>query len=83
MAVGGGRRHTSARRALQVALLDQVGLQHVLDGVAGFADRGGQIVHADRAAVELVQHGFQQLAVHQVEADAIHVEHLQRGVGQL
>jgi hypothetical protein len=30
-----------------------------------------------------LQHGFQQLAVHQVEADAVHVEHLQRGVGQL
>jgi hypothetical protein len=42
------RGHAPARRALQIALLDQVGFEHVLDGVALFADGGGEVVHADR-----------------------------------
>jgi hypothetical protein len=76
-----GRRHASARRALQVALLDQVGFQHVLDGVARFADGGGEVVHADRAAAEFFQHGAEQLAVHDIEAEVVDVEHGQRRVG--
>jgi hypothetical protein len=42
---------------------------------------GGQVVQPDRAAAELEEHGFQQLAVHQVEADRVHVQHHQGGVG--
>ena len=55
MAVGQRRRDAAARRPLQVALLDQERLQHVLDGVAFLADRRGEVVHADRAADELVE----------------------------
>jgi hypothetical protein len=73
--------YAPARRALQVALLDQVGLEHVLDGVARLADRGGEVVHADRAAAEFLQHGAEQLAVHDIEAEVVDVEHGQRGVG--
>ena len=71
-----------ARRALQVTLLDQVGLDHVLDGARLLADAGRDVVQADRPAVEAVDHGLQQLAVHQVEALRIDVEHGQRLVRQ-
>ena len=43
----------------------------------------GEIVQADRAAAELLDHGEQQLAVHHVEAERVHVEHVQRRVGDL
>lgn len=46
------RRDASARRALQIALLDQIRFEHVLDRVAFLADRGGEVVDADWAAVE-------------------------------
>ncbi len=35
----------------------------------------------DRAAAELVDHRVQQLAVHQVEAERVDVEHRQRRIG--
>nr|GEU28642.1 hypothetical protein [Tanacetum cinerariifolium] len=82
VAVRGRRGHAAARRALQKALLDQVRFQHVLDGVGRFADGRRQVADAHRAAAELVQHRFEQLAVHDVEADRIHVEHDQRSVGR-
>src|SRR5690349_8067212 len=43
MAIAGNGGHAPALRALQVALLDQVRLEHVLDGVALLADRRGQV----------------------------------------
>ena len=78
VAVGRQRGDAPARRALQVALLDQVGLDHVLDGVALLADAGRDVVQAHRAAVEAVDHGFEQLAVHDVEALRVDVQHGQR-----
>ena len=41
----------------------------------------GEVFQADRPAGELLDHREQQLAVHQVEAERVHVEHLQRRVG--
>ena len=73
--------HAAARRALQVTLLDEEGLQHVLDRVALLADGRGEIVDADRAAVEFGEHGLEELAVHDVEAGGVDIEHRQRGVG--
>src|SRR5450830_1940883 len=81
MAVRQRRGDAAARRTLQVALLDQVGFQHVFDGVALFADGRGQIVEADRAAIEFEQHRFEQLAVHHIETDWINIKHHQCGVG--
>ena len=46
VAVRRQRRDPAARRALQEALLDQEGLDHVLDRVALLADRGGEVVQA-------------------------------------
>ena len=52
VAVGLGGGHAAARGAHDVALLDQVGLDHVLERAALLAERRGQRFHADRAAVE-------------------------------
>src|SRR5690606_424742 len=81
VAPGRDRRDASARRALQEALLDQVWLEHVLDRVTLFTDRRREVVEPDRAAGELLDHRQQQLAVHDVEADRVDVEHAQRGGG--
>ena len=64
-------------------MLDQVGLDHVFDRVALFADGRGQAVDAHRAAIELVDDGFEQLAVHQVQALRIDFEHGQRAAGDV
>src|SRR3569623_8615 len=72
------RHHPPARGTHEKALLNQKRLQHVFDGAALFADGGGQAVDAHRAAVEFVDEGEQQLAVHHVDAFAINVEHVQR-----
>ena len=40
-----------------------------------------EVVQPDRAAGELLDHREQQLAVHEVEAERVDVEHLQRRVG--
>ena len=53
VAIGERGRHAAALGALQVALLDEEGLEHVLDRVALLADRRGEVVDADGAAAEL------------------------------
>jgi hypothetical protein len=65
------RGDATARRALQVALLDQIRLDHVLDGVALLADGRGDVVEAHGSAVEAMDHGFEHLAVHHVEAEGV------------
>ena len=75
MPVGSQGRNAPARGALQVALLNQVRLDHVFNGVALFANAGGNVVQADRAAIEAVNHGLQQFAVHQVKALRVDIEH--------
>ena len=52
-----------ADRALQEPLLDQVRLDHVLDGVAFLADGRGHVVEAHGPAVEAVDHGLEQLSL--------------------
>src|SRR5712691_13179277 len=48
MPISAGGRHATARRALQITLLDEIRFQHIFDGVALFADGGGKIVHSYR-----------------------------------
>src|SRR5687767_12447282 len=61
--VGRNGGDAPARGSLQVSLLYQVGLEHVLDGIALLADRRGQIVHTDRSAAEFLDDRLQQLAI--------------------
>src|SRR5881392_510969 len=81
VAVSGERGDAPAQRPLQVALLDEEGLEHVLDGFGVLADGMREVVEADRAAGELLDHREQQLAVHEVEPEHVDVEHLERGLG--
>ena len=81
MAVGGDRCHAAARRALQITLLYQIGLEHVFNRIAFFTDRRGEIIDADRAAGEFFDHCEQQFAVHDIEPQRIDVEHFQRRIG--
>ena len=81
MPPGRQRRDPPAQRALQKALLDQIGFDDVLDRARFLANGGGNVLQADRAAVETVHDGFQQLAVHQVEALRVDVQHRECLVG--
>src|SRR5262245_19793009 len=71
---------SATRRALQETFLDQVRLDDVLEGSPLLADRGREAVDADRAAVELLDHGEQELAVHRVEAVRVDLEQVHRGL---
>ena len=46
--------HAPAWGALQKALLDEVGFEDILDGVAGFTNGGCQIIDADRPPGKLL-----------------------------
>ena len=81
MAVRRERRHAAARRALQIALLDEIGLEHILDGLGILADRMREVLQTDGAAREFLDHGEEQLAVHDVEPERVDIEHLERGFG--
>src|SRR5690606_24511437 len=80
VAVGLVGGHPPARGAHQEALLDQVGLDHVLQGAALLAQRRGQRFHADRAAVEVLDDQVEQAPVQAVEALRVDAEHLHRRV---
>ena len=81
MPVSRQRGDASARRTLQIALLDQIGFDDVFDRFALLADARGNVVKPHRAAIESVNHGLEQFAIHHVKALRIDVEHRQRGVG--
>ena len=55
-------------------MLEQVGLVDVLDRVGLLADRGGERVHAHRAAAELLDDREEQPAVDLVEAVGVDLE---------
>ena len=78
MLVGAPRRQTPARRPLEVAALEQEGLDQILERAAILADRGRERVETGRAAVELLDQGQQQHAIELVEADLVDVEALER-----
>ena len=80
--VNGGSGDAATQGALQIALLDKIGFEYVLDGVLGFANRGSEVVHPHRTTTKLVDDGHNELLVHQVEADGIHVEQGQGGIGR-
>src|SRR6266404_8351689 len=52
MRIGLTGQHAAARRALNQALLDQIGLDDFLDGIARFAERRRQSLDAHRPAIE-------------------------------
>src|SRR5690554_3326593 len=71
------------RGAHHEPLLDQVGLEYILDGVALFADRGRKTVDSHRATAELFDHRQQKATVHVIKAALIHIQHVQRQIGNV
>src|SRR3954453_19701747 len=74
-------RDAAARRALEEAALQQVGLVDVLDRVLLLADSDGQRRETDRAALELQADRVEDLAVEAVEAQVVVPERLAGGRG--
>ena len=70
-------------RAHNETFLDKERLANLLDGAGVLAYRRGDGVHADRAALELVDDGGENLVVHVVEAMLVHVEGLQADAGDV
>ena len=52
MAISIGRQNPAARASLHKALLHQIRLDDFLDGIAGFPERRGNRLDADRPATE-------------------------------
>jgi len=71
------RQHAAPRRALDQPLLQQIGLDHLFQGVAAFRQGGGQGVDADRPAVKFDNDRIEDPAVHGVQAQRIDFEELQ------
>jgi len=83
MTIDRRRGNTTAQGALQVTLLDQVRLKHVFNGVTRFANCCSQIVDPHGATAKFVDDCRQQLAVHQIEAGGVDVQHVQSFVGHV
>src|SRR5215471_8289591 len=83
VAVRAPRRHASARRAVQKAVLNEERLVNIFDGVFFFADRGSNTANPDGASAELVDDGEQQFSIDLVESVFVDLEHLQRRVGNV
>src|SRR4029079_16437990 len=71
------------RRAIQKSRLDEKGFVNVFERVALFAQGGGEGGHADRAALEFFDDRAQQPAIDLVEAVRVHLQHLERTVGDV
>src|SRR5580704_17525515 len=82
MTEGVRRQEAPARRALHKAKLYEIGLDDVLDRVAGLGERGSDGLDSDRAATELDGDHVEITAIHLVEPNDIDVEQLERAVGE-
>ena len=81
MAVGQGRGHASAWRALDESLHDEEGFVDLFHRSGVFADGRGDGADAHRTASELVDDGQQNLVVDFVEAVLVDVEGLEGQLG--
>src|SRR2546430_16388077 len=81
MQVGSARDHAPARGAHQESLLDEERLGDVLERAALLAERRRKTIDTDRAAVEALDDRREELAVQGVEPQTIHLEQVERGVG--
>ena len=78
----GVRRDAPARCPVDEPLLQQVRLVDVFHRVRLFADRARDRLEADGATSELRADRSQNLAIHRVEAECIHLESNERLVGE-
>src|SRR3954452_15809734 len=77
MNVGLRRRHAPAGGALDEALLEQIRLVDVLEGVLLLGDDYCKGAETDRAAVELLDDGAEDRAVEAVEALVVYLQQLE------
>src|SRR6266540_2874096 len=81
MAIGERRGNASARRSLQEARLNQIGLVQVFESSAILADRGGDRCDSDRSSAELLDDRREDPAVELVEAVLVHLQAPERFPG--
>jgi len=72
-----GGHHTTARRSLEKAELQQVGLVDVLKRALVLAERGRERLEPHRAAAVVLDGGDQEAAVELVEAEGVHLQPLE------
>src|SRR5256885_5118554 len=75
------RRASAARRAGEKALLHQERLVHLLERARVLAHGGGDGRETHGSALELLDDGLQDPAVHVVEPELVHVQPFQRFTG--
>ena len=75
-------QQAAARRALQQALLQQVGLDHLLERVALLGQRRRERVDADRPAAVVARDAGEIAPVERVEAELVDLEAGQRAIGE-
>src|ERR1041384_2400331 len=75
------RGHTPLRRAVEVALHDEVRLIDFLEGVRFLTNGDGERTDADRAAAKLHDDGFEDALIHLVEAILVDLEDGERLIG--
>ncbi len=83
MLPGIGRQHAPARRALDEALLDEIGLDNVLDRIARLGKTRRDRLDANGPAAEVDRDHVEIAPVELVEAETVHMQPRQRLVGDL
>jgi hypothetical protein len=73
--------HAAARRALQIALLDQIGFQHILDGIAASPIAAARLSSPTGPPPNFSSIAAKQLAVHHIQAEVVDFQHRQRRIG--
>src|SRR6266508_551298 len=82
MAIRERRGDASARRSLQEARLNQIGLVQVFESSAILSDRGGDRCDSDRSSAELLDDRREDPAVELVEAVLVHLKAPERFPGR-
>ena len=74
MRVRGRGRNAAAGGALEEALADEVGFEHIFNGRHFFSGGGREGIEADGSAVEFMHNCAQKLAVRAVKSEGVYVE---------
>ena len=83
MREGLAREHAPARGARDEALLQQIRLDDLLDGVARLRQRGGERLDPDRTAAVIHGDAAQIAMIERIEPALVHFELRERAVGKL
>ena len=83
LSIGGGHGHAAARGTFDEALHDEKGFVNLFQSRSIFANGNRQGRKSDRAAVEFVNHRFEETGVHFVETVLIDLDHDECGFGNL